>query len=283
MCLLHSILAMLPKTNKPDEGFWSISVGERVRHFVALMIELEIPADCTVRGFCLMSASASNLRVFIVADDPLVRAGLATLLASQSGCTVVGQSTGTADVLTELDVYRPDVVVWDLGWEPMRVASSQRQTPLSGRDGRRTSLERLTDLRDAGYPVVVLCSDDAHTAALWTAGARGLLLREVPAETLAVSLQAVVRGLVVCDGALAAALWPTRHAEVAPLPEPLTPREVEVLQLVAEGLPNKAIADRLQISEHTVKFHINALMGKLGAQSRTEAVVRATRLGLLLL
>ena len=63
----------------------------------------------------------------------------------------------------------------------------------------------------------------------------------------------------------------------------MTRRELEVLQLVAEGLPNKSIADRLDISEHTVKFHVNAIMGKLGAQSRTEAVTRATRMGLILL
>jgi DNA-binding NarL/FixJ family response regulator len=65
--------------------------------------------------------------------------------------------------------------------------------------------------------------------------------------------------------------------------EDLTPRELEVLGLLAEGLPNKAIGLRLGISEHTVKFHVNAVLGKLGAQSRTEAVVRATRLGLILL
>ena len=67
------------------------------------------------------------------------------------------------------------------------------------------------------------------------------------------------------------------------LVETLTPREIEVLQLLAEGMTNRAIAQRLEISEHTVKFHVNALMGKLHAQSRTDAVVRATRLGLLLL
>jgi DNA-binding NarL/FixJ family response regulator len=93
----------------------------------------------------------------------------------------------------------------------------------------------------------------------------------------------VVRGLIVCDSTLAAVFFPASHPGAAPLLDPLTPREIEVLQRVAEGLPNKVIADRLHISEHTVKFHLNSLMGKLGAQSRTEAVVRATRLGLLLL
>jgi DNA-binding NarL/FixJ family response regulator len=78
-------------------------------------------------------------------------------------------------------------------------------------------------------------------------------------------------------------LRPDSSPDLPPLPEPLTPREQEVLQLLAEGLPNKAIARQLEISDHTVKFHVNAIMGKLGAQSRTEAVVRATRLGLVLL
>ena len=75
------------------------------------------------------------------------------------------------------------------------------------------------------------------------------------------------------------------YAELDPQPliESLTPREVEVLKLLAEGLSNRAIAFGLGISEHTVKFHVNAIMGKLGAQSRTEAAVRATQLGLLLL
>ena len=88
---------------------------------------------------------------------------------------------------------------------------------------------------------------------------------------------------MVVDRDLAPALYPRPDIEPSPLVESLTPREVEVLQLLAEGLPNKGIAQRLGISEHTVKFHVNAIMGKLGAQSRTEAVVQATRLGLILL
>ncbi len=110
-----------------------------------------------------------------------------------------------------------------------------------------------------------------------------MLLRHGEPVKLGVSLLAVAQGLVVCDDALAPFLLPTRHPEQTPLVAALTAREGEVLQLVAEGFPNKTIADHLHISEHTVKFHLNAAMGKLGARSRTEAVVRATRLGLLLL
>jgi DNA-binding NarL/FixJ family response regulator len=93
----------------------------------------------------------------------------------------------------------------------------------------------------------------------------------------------VALGLASLDPALAAALIPPQDQAPTPPAEELTPRELEVLRLVAQGLPNKAIAQRLEISEHTVKFHVNAILGKLGVQSRTEAVVHATRLGLILL
>jgi DNA-binding NarL/FixJ family response regulator len=230
-----------------------------------------------------MAVSTPPLRVLIVANDPLVRAGLATLLADASECLVVGQMAGNGDVLAALAVYRPDVVLWDLGWNPAPFPPTLPHPDLPQQAGPKTPFESLGDLQDAGVPVVVLVPNAAQVAATWTAGARGLLLREAPVETLVASLQAVVQGLVVLDAALAAALLPTRVLEPAALVDHLTRRELDVLRLVAEGLPNKAIADRLQISEHTVKFHLNALMGKLGAQSRTEAVVRATRLGLLLL
>ena len=120
---------------------------------------------------------------------------------------------------------------------------------------------------------------------LLEAVAFGLLLRDIEPEALLATVQAVARGLVVLDPELAAELLPEADepGAVAPPAEALTPRELEVLQLLAEGLANKAIARRLDISDHTVKFHVNAIMGKLNAQSRTEAVVRATRLGLIIL
>jgi two-component system, NarL family, nitrate/nitrite response regulator NarL len=213
-----------------------------------------------------------DLRVLIVADDPLARAGLATLLTPQPDCTIVGQMAAHADVLAELRLYQPDVVVWDLGWEP---------TP--GPADAPTGLEHLAEVRDTGQPVVALLPDDRYAALVWASGVRGLLLRDVDAATFVLALPAVARGLVVCDVALVSGLLSVRQPSLMSPSEALTPREQEVLQLLAEGLPNKTIADRLHISEHTVKFHVNAILSKLGAQSRTEAVVRATRLGLLLL
>jgi DNA-binding NarL/FixJ family response regulator len=245
-------------------------------------IPTQVPHTSNVKA-SIVAVSIPPVRVLIVANDPLVRTGLATLLADASECLVVGQMAGDRDVLAALAVYRPDVVLWDLGWDPAPSPLAPQPQTLPGQAGPGTPLDSLGDLQEAGTPVVVLVSHTTQMATHWTAGARGLLLREAPLEMLVASLQAVVQGLVVLDVALATALLPTRVLEQMPLVDPLTRREVDVLRLVAEGLPNKAIADRLHISEHTVKFHLNALMGKLGAQSRTEAVVRATRLGLLLL
>ena len=111
----------------------------------------------------------------------------------------------------------------------------------------------------------------------------GAWVRAVTNPRLVATLTAAARDLIIIDPPLAAPVLGARDPSSATPVEDLTPRELEVLGLLAEGLPNKAIARRLGISEHTVKFHVNAVLGKLGAQSRTEAVVRATRLGLILL
>jgi two-component system nitrate/nitrite response regulator NarL len=215
----------------------------------------------------------NDLRILVVADDPLARSGLATLLADQPSFTVAGQVAGDADLLGALDVYQPDVIVWDMGWDPT----------LSSSTDSRTALEDLIDVGKAAPPLAVLLPDERYAAEVWVLGARGLLLRDVDSDRLVATLAAIVQGLVVLDPELASSLLAAQDLSLTPLVEELTPRELEVLQLLAEGLPNKSIARRLEISEHTVKFHVNAIMGKLGAQSRTQVVVRATRLGLILL
>jgi two-component system nitrate/nitrite response regulator NarL len=220
-----------------------------------------------------------ELRILVVADDPLARAGLVALLNGQPGCTVVGQALGPADRVDELRttaseavaIYRPDVVLWDLGWDPASISA----TP-GGQDD-------LASVADLGAPIVSLLPDEGLARDAWIAGARGLLPRNVSVDRLVAALAAVAQGLVILDPTLAGAVLSIRQGDAELPVEDLTPRELEVLQLLAEGLSNKAIAQQLEISEHTVKFHVNAILGKLGAQSRTEAVVRATRLGLILL
>ena len=212
-----------------------------------------------------MSSNSADIRVLVVADDPLARAGLATLLSDQPGCVIAGQSSGGANLSVEHEAYRPDAVVWDLGWAPS------------------VALEPLTDLAASGPPVVALLAGDTRAVDAWVAGARGILLRTTEIQTLVAALSAVVQGLTVLDPRLAGDVLPAKDRAPSALVEELTQRELEVLRLLAEGLPNKSIAQRLGISEHTVKFHVNAILGKLDAQSRTEAVTRATRLGLILL
>jgi len=129
----------------------------------------------------------------------------------------------------------------------------------------------------------VLLKDEGQAAEAWAAGARGLLLGTLDPERLVSAMASVVRGLVVMEPELVGGMGQMDTALLETPHEALTAREMEVLQLVAEGLPNKIIAARLNITDHTVKFHVNAIMTKLGVQSRTEAVVRATKLGLIIL
>jgi two-component system, NarL family, nitrate/nitrite response regulator NarL len=210
---------------------------------------------------------ADDLRILIVADNLLARAGLAALLEPHG--SIVGQISGGSEMLEDVDIYRADVLLADLGWTP------------------ETMLAQLAPLTDGALPVLGLLADDDDAAAalagLSVFPVYGLLRRESSPERMAMAMQAAVDGLIVLDpvykGALAHNLLPVPGIP----PEALTRREIEVLQLLATGQTNKAIARKLGITDHTVKFHVNAIMTKLGAQSRTDAVIRATRSGLILL
>ncbi len=131
--------------------------------------------------------------------------------------------------------------------------------------------------------MAVLWSDEQAGEAL-AAGAHAVLLRDRVDDRLLPAVTAAVAGL------RDPRRGPRRVGPATPAPrprrpsaEPLTPREVEVVQLLAEGLTNRRVGERLGISEHTAKFHVNAILGKLGASSRSEAVAQAARLGLVLL
>ncbi len=215
-----------------------------------------------------------DLRVLVVADDPLARAGLAALLAGQPGIAVVGRIAAADDLHRAIGIYRPDVLLWDFGWQGEAQA------------------EALSSFAELDVPGLALLPEGAGPGEAWSAGLRALLRRDADPSQIVAAAEAIRLGLTVVDPAFHSALsilpdrFPPQSRGVRAPEQPiedLTPRERQVLQLMAEGLPNKTIAARLGISEHTVKFHINAILGKLDAGSRTEAVVRATRLGLILL
>ena len=205
------------------------------------------------------------MRVIVVGDDPLARAGLATLLSETAGFEVLAQAAPS--VAESYSPLAPDVVLWDLGWNLERAEWK----------------EPLSDLIDFGAVVLALVPESSQAMEAWSVGVRGLLSREASPAWITSALNSVNEGLIVVDPSLVKALLPTQRGSAAYQVEDLTKRELEVLQLVAEGLSNRSIAMELEISEHTVKYHLNAIMRKLGAQSRTEAVVRATRSGLILL
>jgi DNA-binding NarL/FixJ family response regulator len=204
-------------------------------------------------------ASGSSPRVLLVGEDALARAGLRAL-AEAAGFAVAGESEPSA---AEAEEAAADAALLDLG-------------------PSAAGLEALPRLAPRLPVLVVLWSDEPAREAL-AAGARGVLRREGLADRLAAGLRAVVDGLLVVDPAVALAVLRPPSPLASPLVEPLTPREAEVLALLVEGLSNRAIGVRLGISEHTAKFHVGAVLGKLGAESRAEAVALAARLGLVVL
>jgi two-component system nitrate/nitrite response regulator NarL len=199
--------------------------------------------------------------VTIVASLPSVRLGLADMLASH-GHTVLAEDDG-------IDAGGGAVWVLDAPAAP--------------------ALDALTAQRYSDTPrAAVVLSDEAGMAnALARAALRGwaVLARDADADQLDLAVRSAEAGLVLLDLPVAATSLAVGSLVSSPAPamEPLTARELQVLQLVAQGLPNKGIARRLGISENTAKFHVASLCGKLGASSRTEAVTLAARRGLILL
>jgi len=197
-------------------------------------------------------AVTDPIKVALLTDDPLLRAGLSSLLAQVGSIDVVERDGA-------------EVALWD-----------------AGNDASKT-LARLAELRTMDMPVVAVVGDPAHTAPAIAAGARGVVLRDQVGPGIHAALAAVRSGLTVMDTQLANTLVPNQPARTdAPKGRgELTERERQVVQLLSEGLSNKLIADRLGISDHTAKFHVNGVMMKLGASTRTEAVVEAMRRGLI--
>ncbi len=199
----------------------------------------------------------SSIAILIVANDPLARAGLAALLAAVESLTVLGQ-TGQADLEAAVDTYDPDAIVWDVGWDAQLPALDIEDLP----------------------PIVALVTDEDGAVQAIAQNISGVLARTATPEQIAAALDAVLHGLVVLDPTYVAQLA-TETSSNTDLPDPLTERELDVLHLIAEGQPNKAIAEQLYISQNTVKFHLNAIMQKLDAHNRTEAAVKAARLGVI--
>jgi DNA-binding NarL/FixJ family response regulator len=215
----------------------------------------------------------------VVADDhEVVRAGFAALLDTQPDFTVLGTATDGAHAISVCGALRPDVVLMDIR--------------MPGTDGIEAT-QRLTAGEDPPKVLILTTFDlDEYVFDALRAGASGFLLKDVTAERLFEAVRVVAAGEALLAPAVTrrlisefARLRPQAAAGAAGRPgalAALTPRETEVLCLVAEGLSNTEIAGRLVVTEETVKTHVSRILSKLGLRDRTQAVVVAYESGLVI-
>ena len=197
------------------------------------------------------------IRVLVTASSPITRARLEKLLRSSRTLEVVSDPAESSSLARSAADLQPGLVVVEL--------ESAEGDPL----------DLLGEL-EVNAPVLLLVDDPdgAWVASALEAGVRAILPRRVTGPEIIAAIHAASEGLVVLGPGIRLGLSDDvlRRVDLEPLPESLTPREVEVLRALADGLGNKEIGERLGISEHTVKFHVSSVMGKLGATSRTQAV-----------
>ena len=205
--------------------------------------------------------------VLIGASSEVVRAGLEFLLATVPTFKIVG-SFPIGAALAQFEELQPDVLLLDL-------ESPEDESMSLAMESEISPLVVLTDNTENSLVVEALGS-----------GTRAILPRDATSEEIVAAIQATATGLVVLHPhvlrSMLSPILPGEESEPDPSDQTLTPREIEVLRMVAEGLGNKEIASRLGISDHTVKFHISSIFAKLGASSRTEAVTMGIRQGLIM-
>jgi DNA-binding NarL/FixJ family response regulator len=211
--------------------------------------------------------AAGVIRVLLADDQRVVREGLGTLLGLLEGIELVGTAADGEEAVSLAAEHDPDVVLMDLRMPRVDGVEAIRRLAARGERPRAIALTTY--------------ADDASVLGALRAGARGYLTKDAGAEEILAAVQAVARGEAALDPAvqhhvLAALTEPA----VSDLPDGLTPREVEVLRLIAEGLTNTEIAERLVVSAATVKSHVNHIFAKAGVRDRAQAVVYAYSNGL---
>jgi DNA-binding NarL/FixJ family response regulator len=204
------------------------------------------------------------IRILVADDHPVVRDGLAAMLGTQGDFEIVGTATSGVEAVERAAAFKPDIVLMDL--------------EMAGRDDGVAAIGRLAEEAPESRVLVFTAFDrDEQIIGAIKAGARGYLLKGAPRDEVFRAIRAVHAGGSLVEPVVASKLL----RRVRENEDAVTPREVEVLRLLARGLPNKAIARELGVTERTVKFHVGSLIGKLDASNRTQAVAHARARGLL--
>jgi len=217
---------------------------------------------------------AEPIRILLVDDQRLMREGLRILLELEPDLEIVGEADNGEAALSAYAELQPDVVLMDVR--------------MPGMDGVEATWRLHERWPDARVIILTTFDDDEYVFEGLRAGAMGYLLKDVSGHDLAQAVRTVAAGGVLIEPSVARKVVaefarvapPARNAD-AGLAEPLSEREVDILRLLAQGLTNRQIADRLSLAEGTVKNYVTNILGKLGARDRTQAALRARELGLL--
>ncbi|MDY7039245.1 MAG: response regulator transcription factor [Chloroflexota bacterium] len=202
------------------------------------------------------------IRLLIADDHEVVRQGLRAILEQEPGLIVVGEAADGESAVEQANRLRPDVLLLDI------------QMP--GLDGVAVCLRLVEEVPEVAVIILTAFPDDKLVAACLRAGARGYLLKDIRGFDLPRMVRTVARGEAVLDPRVTDGVLARLRGEALP-DEILTDRQVEILRLVAEGLSNREIGERLYLSEHTIKDYVAEIIAKLGVKNRVEAVASAIR------
>jgi DNA-binding NarL/FixJ family response regulator len=209
------------------------------------------------------------VRVVVADDHPVVRDGLRALIDASAGIELVGEATNGDEAVEMARRLRPDVVLMDLA--------------MPGRNGIEATREIASDGAAAAVLILTMFADDESIFAAMRAGARGYLLKDAGHDEMRRAIAGVGRGEAIFGAGVAQRMVGffarARELGVQPFPE-LTDREREVLEEIAQGASNPAIAARLGLSVKTVRNHVSTILGKLMVVDRAQAIVRAREAGL---
>ena len=213
--------------------------------------------------------TGNEIRVLLADDHAVVRQGVCQFLTEDEAIEVVSEASDGAEAIQLIETHHPDVAVLDI-----------RMPGMTGVEATRRIKERWPEVK---VLILTAYDDDPYVFALLEAGADGYVLKTASGDELVQAVRTVYRGESALSPQIASKVvrqaTGRRPGGAADQVEPLTPREIDVLRLAAEGMTNRAIGHELDISHRTVQGHLANVYGKLGVNSRTEAVTEALRRG----